>query len=126
MDTVYLVVIGALLVGVLVLLAMFKRDWLVKGWKYIAGAAVALVALFFAFGRRRSEPDPGIQEEIKQKREELQKNLEEVRQEGQVEVDQAKAKEQEIVEELHEIEEIQDEEEKLNRLEELFNKTRRR
>jgi sugar phosphate permease len=126
MDTVYLVIIGTLLVGGIVLLAMFKRDWLIKGWKYIAGAAVSLVALFFLFGRRKSQPDPVVQEEIKQKREELQKSLDEVRQEGQAEVEQAKQKEQEIITELHEIEEISDEAEKLQRLEELFNKTRRR
>lgn len=126
MDTVYLVVICTLLVGVVVLLALFKREWLVKGWKYIAGAAAALVALFFLFGRRKSVIDVAVHEEIKQKREELQAQLDEVKQAGHVEVEQAKKQEQEILQELSSIDKLADEEEKLRRLQDLFNKTRRR
>lgn len=124
MEQFYLILIAALTVGGLLLLFVLKPDLAKKYWAYIAGAVAAIGGAVFLFSQRKgpAQPDP-VMEEKEQK---LQEDLKKVHEEAEAEIQQARAKEQEVHNEVEEIKQIDNEEERLRRLADLFNRTRRR
>lgn len=132
MDTLYLalILIVLLLAGCVVVWMLIKHpDTLKKYWKYIAGGVGALVGVLGVawlaglLGRGRSS---GRDSEIERKEKELREELGVSRQEMEEDLEQAREKEQVVKNELEEIDQIDDEAERLQRLADLWNKRRGR
>jgi len=108
---------------VLLLLHKFKPDLSKKVWGYVVAAIVTVSGVFFLFGRRKKEAP--TDDKIRRKEEKLREDLQRVHEEAEEEIRQAAEKEEEVKKELEAIQEIDDEELRLSRLADLFNRTRR-
>lgn len=124
MDSFYLILIAVLLCGVLVLLAFLKPEWAKKYAGYVVLGVAALGGLVALFTQRKTPapPDP----EIKEKEDKLKQDLAEVHEEAEEQIREAEQKHEEVKVEVAEIQQIDDKEERLRRLSDLFNRTRRR
>jgi len=125
METFYLILIGLLAVGVLLLLLWLKPDLAKKYWAYIAAGVVAVGGLVFALTQRK-RPAPTPDPEMAEKEDQLRADLAKVHEEAEQQITQARQEESEVQAEVTEIQGISDEQERLKRLADLFNKTRRR
>ncbi len=124
MEQLYLIVIASLVVVGLLLLFVFKPDLAKKCWAYILGGAALIGGIVFFLGQRKrpATPDPVMAEKEKK----LQEDLRKVHEEAEAAIQAAREKEQEVHIEIEEIKQIEDDEERLQRLAALFNRTRRR
>jgi len=125
MEQFYLILIGILAAGALLLLAWLKPDLAKKYWGYILAAAGAIGGVVFLIAQRKRpapEPDP----EIAAKEVQLREDLTKVHAEAEATIAVARTEEHAVQQEVEEIKAIPEEAERLRRLSELFNRTRRR
>lgn len=125
METFYLILIGVLAVGVLLLLVWLKPDLAKKYWAYIAAGVTAVGGLVFLLAQRK-RPAPGPDPEMQHKEDQLKEDLAKVHEEAEQKIEAARLDEVEVQREVAEIQKIPEEQERLNRLADLFNRTRRR
>lgn len=132
MDSLFLalIIVVLILTGCVVVWMLIKHpDTLKKYWKYIAGGVGAVVGVLGLawvtglLGRRRST---GGDPEIDRKEKEMREELGDTRKEMEKDLVEAREKEQTVKEELEEIDQIDDEAERLQRLADLWNKRRGR
>lgn len=132
MDTYYLALLLVTLVatgGLVVYLLIKHPTKLKKYWKYIAGGVGVLVGVLgmaWLAGLLGRDRPAGRDPEIERKEKELRKKLGVSRQEMEKELEQAREKEQVVKDELEEIDLIDDDAERLQRLADLWNKRRGR
>lgn len=132
MDKLYLILITAAIVaglGLVIFLLIRNPEALKKYWKYIAGAVGALVGILgiaWLAGLLGRSTSPGRDPEIERKEKELRDKLGVGRAEMEKELEEIREEEQDVKEELEEIEQIDDEAERLQRLADLWNKRRGR
>ena len=125
MDTVYLIVISLLAAGSLVLLVWLKPDLAKKYWGYLIAGVAALAGLIVLVSQRKQKPT--TPDAVTQKKEEqLRVDLGKVHAEAEAEIAVARTAEVAVQQEVEEITDIQSEEERLKRLSDLFNRTRRK
>lgn len=120
-NALYLV---GLVFGVVVLALVLKPEWGRKYYIQLSAGLAALVGTVFFLGKIKKGSlrlDPEIQE----KEAKLKKDLAKVHKEAEATISEAAKKEDAIKQEVETIRVISDDEERLKRLAELFNKTRR-
>ena len=123
MEQIYLIVISVLIVAGLLLLFVLKPDLLKKYWGYIALSVAAVGGVIFFLTQRKGQIRTDPEMEKKEKR--LQEDLKRVHEEAEAQVQEARVQEIEVHQEVEEIKKIDDDEERLRRLADLFNRTRR-
>lgn len=123
MEQLYIILICVLVAAGLLLLVVLKPDLAKKYWGYIAAGVAVVAGLVFAVSQRKrpAAPDP----EMQKKEQILQEDLKEVHEEAELVIREAQTREAEIHAEVEEIQQIDDKEERLKRLSDLFNRTRR-
>lgn len=123
MEQFYIILICVLVAAGLLLLLVLKPDLAKKYWGYIAAGVAVVAGLVFALAQRKrpAAPDPEMQE----KEQVLQEDLKEVHEEAETVIREAQTREAEVHAEVEEIKQIDDKEERLKRLSDLFNRTRR-
>lgn len=123
METIYILLLSVLVAVLLFLFIWLKPDLAKKYWAYILGGLSAVVALVILLAQKKQpplSPDP----EMKEKEDQLEEDLSEVHKRAEAEIAGAKESEEIVLTEVEDITKVADEEERLKRLSDLFNRTR--
>jgi hypothetical protein len=132
MNTLYMILISAVIVaggGLVIFLLIRKPETLAKYWKYIAGAVgflVGILGIAWLAGTLTKKGGPAGDPEIEKKEKKLREELGVSRKEMEDELKKAREEEEDVSEQLDEIDKIDDEAERLQRLADLWNKRRGR
>lgn len=124
METLYLLLLSLLIAVLLFLFIWLKPDLAKKYWAYILGGLATIFAAVILLTQRKqpaSSPDP----EMKEKEDKLKADLVVAHEKAEAEIVLAVKEEDVIQEEVAAISRMTDEQERLKKLADLFNSTRK-